>query len=682
MSDNTFNLRCPTKGGYSAVFMLPTHLSLKRSSTSALEEIPLREAILDNCYEDPLTKERSTSGWEPKPDLVKRVTDFNPELETPDRWALLHLSALEEALEIESKIHPQSRIFCQMETTEKGRYHVHVLFVSGYGSRAMSWACKRLRRDILCYLLAITNGLMPSLPSGQIWAALNNSGAAWLSLNRVYHPGIGKTIPQQCNPDNFMRSYFFTKRHDQVIYRWANANMRATGLLTRCVNEPYTLDAANEEAETPVAAILPGNTLPITFVSTVSSMADVTPINQLKITTMEILVMEALRLCKETFCFTMQDFMLQHADKYLQFASRQGGLKKLESTLELYRQTLVGTSTAWQICKAMYGDVDTDDMTDNMAYRLCLYQGYSPQYMSHTICCWLDKNLGKKNTLWFYGPANTGKTMMAESICKMVKLYGNVNHNNANFPFNDCHGKAVCWWEECVMTDAYVEAAKCILGGSSVRVDRKGEDSVLVTKTPVVITSNNDITQCLSRNSTTQVHAAPLRARTLKFTFNTWLTNNWGLITPEHMYQFLSWGEQQGPVTLTGWIALNPSFDGVVPFNQPKGAVCDTCSFQVNPGDRLTICNTCGAWQTAPVEQEHRTSEPAWAGTSEQDLYSALGEGKEQSTIPGNPGPLTHISRPLLLVFPYRGGCVSRRRRRVQKAVDRQTSQTGPWKRR
>nr|QKE54917.1 MAG: nonstructural protein [Parvoviridae sp.] len=625
---NTFNLSCPVKGGFSAVFMLPSSIQLKRDSSSKLETVALQEIILANSYEDPVTRQRSTGEWEPDPNLVKRIQAFR-KTDTPlDRWALLHVAVLGEALDIESRIHPAAKIFCQLEMTDQGRCHVHVLFVSGYGSKAISWACKRLRRDILAAILQITNILMPMLPSGQIWAALNNSGAAWFSLNRVYHPGMGKTIPQQCNPDNFFRNYFYQRNKPGILYRWANACLSGTGLLTTSLDDNYTLEPAQDEIEAPVAAILPGNTLPITFVSTVSNMADITPVNQLKTTTMEIMVMEALRLCKETFCFNLQDFMLKHTEKYLQFSSRQGGLKKLEHTLELYRQTLVSTSSAWQLCKAMYGDVDTDDMSQNLAYRLCLYQGYSPHYMSHTICCWLDKNLGKKNCLWFYGPANTGKTMMAESICKMVRMYGNVNHNNANFPFNDCHGKAILWWEECIMTDAYVEAAKCILGGSSVRVDRKGEDSVLVVKTPVVITSNNDITQCQSRNATTTIHAAPLRARTLKFSFHHWLTNNWGLITPEDMYQFLCWGEQQGPLTLAGWIALNPSFDGIVPFNQPKGTTCDSCSFQVSTDSRLQLCGTCGAWKAPALEEDRRPS-PAWTGGSEEELYRSLGEGKE-----------------------------------------------------
>lgn len=211
---------------------------------------------------------------------------------------------------------------------------------------------------------------------------------------------------------------------------------------------------------------------------------------------------------------------------------------------------------------------------------------------------------------------------MAESICKMVKLYGNVNHTNQNFPFNDCHGKAVLWWEECVMVDSYVESAKCIMGGSGVRVDKKGEDSILISKTPMVITSNNDITVCQSRNALMTVHQAPIRARCMKYTFNNWLTSNWGLITPADMYQFISWGELQAPMTIESWLAFNSiQPENGIPYNQKRLEPCADCS-QVAPRNSSFVCETCGAWKCAELPASE------WEGGTESELYQALGTGK------------------------------------------------------
>nr|QTE03794.1 MAG: nonstructural protein 1 [Emberiza pusilla parvoviridae sp.] len=231
--------------------------------------------------------------------------------------------------------------------------------------------------------------------------------------------------------------------------------------------------------------------------------------------------------------------------------------------------------------------------------------------------------MGKKNTIYFFGPANTGKTMMAESICKMVGIYGNVNHNNLNFPFNDCHGKAIIWWEECSMNETFVEAAKCILGGSAVRVDKKGKDSVLVQRTPVVVTSNNDITVTTCRNATSTAHAPALRSRCMKFQFNNWLTSNWGLITPQHMYEFLLWAEQHFSPTLESVLTAHPEFGDTIPYNQPRASWCADCTPQFSTKENLTLCPTCTGWTRIPCKE--LTCE--YTG-SEVELMSGLTEGK------------------------------------------------------
>ncbi len=43
------------------------------------------------------------------------------------------------------------------------------------------------------------------------------------------------------------------------------------------------------------------------------------------------------------------------------------------------------------------------------------------------------------------------------------------------------------------MHQDWVEPAKCILGGTECRIDVKHRDSVLLTQTPVIISTNHDI---------------------------------------------------------------------------------------------------------------------------------------------------------------------------------------------
>nr|WDQ28105.1 nonstructural protein 1 [Bird parvovirus] len=613
---------CPIRGGYAAIFMLPESIVVKMNPDKLeTTEINIKQ-VVETGWKDPLT---GTEG-EPYTDHMDNYDEIFRMFHLPNshpwadsKWARLHWVYLMGALQEEVTLHASVQMFAQMEITDSGRVHVHVLFIKGYSSRGATWACKRIRGNLIKNLSTCLSAMTPGIPSGQIWAALNNSSQGWFSLKRAYNPQFGKTVPQQINPHTFLKNYFYTKKAPELLLRWASERFHEMGIRTKGAEDSYTLDGVDENPESPIQEFQPGDLLPVTYVSTLTDVSKLQAVSNLKPSTMDILTMEALRLCKEKFIFTVQEFMKAFPEKFLLFASRTGGIQKLQSTIDLYTNNIVTEHSAWDLCKAMYGDVDTENIADNLVLKLCLHQGYSPEYVSHTICCWLHGALGKKNCLYFYGPANTGKTMMAEAICKMVKVYGNVNHNNGNFPFNDCHGKAVLWWEECVMVDTYVEPAKCILGGSSVRVDKKGEDSVLIKKTPIVITSNNDITQCQSRNINMTVHAAPIRARTLKFNFNQWLTSNWGLITPPMMYQFLYWGESQGDLSLNGWFALNPRFDGQIPYNQPHATPCETCSCQVSTEESLELCDCCGSWKPKP------DSESAYTGESERQLYEALG---------------------------------------------------------
>nr|WQF62299.1 MAG: nonstructural protein [Feral pigeon parvovirus A] len=620
---------CPTKGGYSAIFMLPESIIIKKSEgVDQREEINIRAAV--NC------------GWAAQPNATVGNAYCNDEsnyraellafhnatdhvLET-DKWYQLHWDAFLYAIQRETKLHPSLKLFAQMEEDPgSGRCHIHLLLIQGLNSRGTTWMIKRLRTDIIKVVTeALAAILGPSIPQGQIWSSLSNSSHAWLSLRRCYNPKFGKSIPMQCNPHSFLKYYFYNKSAPELILRWASAKSIDMGLEVKHVLDSFNLDGNEEDPESPIMEMKPGDLLPISYVSTDTTFGPEKAISTLKPGLMDVLLMEALRLCKEHFIFTKEEFMHKFPDKYLQFASRNGGINKLVDTIQLYTNNIVTEHSAWDLCKAMYGHRENLNMKNNLVYRLFLHQNYNPAYAAHTICCWLNGQLGKKNCLYFYGPANTGKTMIAEAICKMVKVYGNVNHNNGNFPFNDCHNKAVLWWEECMMIDTYVEPAKCIMGGSAVRVDKKGEDSMLVKKTPIVITSNNDITQCSSKNIIMTTHAAPIRARSLKFTFTHWLTSNWGLITPDMMYDFLYWGECQAPINLDGWVRLNPKFGGIIPYNQPHATPCDGCLIQVSADTNAELCEHCGCWTLSK-----RAEETLYTGESEEEIYKNLGKGRE-----------------------------------------------------
>nr|QKE54972.1 MAG: replication protein [Parvoviridae sp.] len=170
--------------------------------------------------------------------------------------------------------------------------------------------------------------------------------------------------------------------------------------------------------------------------------------------------------------------------------------------------------------------------------------GYDPDEVALLFYKWAKRDLGKRNTILMYGPPTTGKTVIASAICHAVDpFYGNVNWNNENFPFNDCVDKLLIWWEEGRITAKNVEAAKCILGGVSCRVDRKGKESIEIRGTPVLITSNLDMTAVYEGNVINFDHKAALEDRMTCLQLRCRLEHDFGRVTEEEVFDWFRRGE-------------------------------------------------------------------------------------------------------------------------------------------
>lgn len=232
-------------------------------------------------------------------------------------------------------------------------------------------------------------------------------------------------------------------------------------------------------------------------------------------------------------------------NSYRSFHANANSSRQIRAALENARVEMLLLKSAGDY---LIGETWPSDIESNKVYKLFTLNRYDPALVGGILLRWCQKLWGKRNTIWLTGPASTGKTNLAEAIAHAVPIYGCVNWTNENFPFNDCTDKMIIWWEEGKMTAKLVEPAKAILGGSKVRVDQKCKQSVQIEPTPVIITSNIDMTLVIDGNSITREHEEPLQHRMWKIVLDSVLPPTWGKITSAEVKSFLAWASDQNEI--------------------------------------------------------------------------------------------------------------------------------------
>lgn len=350
-----------------------------------------------------------------------------------------------------------------------------------------------------------------------------------------------------------------------------------------------------------------------------------------KLTRKQHVMLDTLQRCQEEFICTKEELTMLHPDLVIMFESSPAGSRTLEEVLEMHRVRITRTETALSYIRRQFPD-NKFIKPENKVVRLLNIQGYNPIQVGHWVATVLSKKAGKQNTICFYGPASTGKTNLAKAIANAVKVYGCVNHLNKSFVFNDCQNKLICWWEEAVMHNDWVEPAKCLMGGTSFRVDRKHKDSAEQPHTPLILSTNHDIYTVVGGNTVTTVHEKPIRDRVVQFNFMKTLPQNFGEISVADVADWLGWCAEDFDCSLDGF-KKEWELDRV-PNSFPLASYCDGhlqdfVLYAQGP------CCRCGGYLPHTTTSDGDWSEPATEGRTwrMRDRETPIGRGGMCSSL-------------------------------------------------
>lgn len=107
----------------------------------------------------------------------------------------------------------------------------------------------------------------------------------------------------------------------------------------------------------------------------------------------------------------------------------------------------------------------------------------------------IDKKVPKKNTIFVLSEPNAGKNFFFDTFIHYCINFGQMGNFNryCTFPLMECVDKRIILWNEPVMEPSATETLKCILGGDTCNAKVKFQGDAVITRTPVIVLSNNDV---------------------------------------------------------------------------------------------------------------------------------------------------------------------------------------------
>lgn len=395
----------------------------------------------------------------------------------------------------------ESKFFVQFEKGSE-YFHLHTLVeTSGIASMVLGRYVSQIRATMV---KNIFREVEPQIPD-------------WVAVTKVKRGGANKVVDE-----GYIPAYLLPKSQPELQWAWTNLEKYKEAAL--CLSERRRL----------VAEFLADSSQ-----RSADSQRDFAADPVIKSKTSQK-YMALVNWLVEHGITSERQWIQENQESYLSFNSTGNSRSQIKAALDNASKIMSLTKTA---ADYLVGGAPPEDVSQNRIWQIFDMNGYNPAYAGSILLGWCKREFGKRNTIWLFGPATTGKTNIAEAIAHAVPFYGCVNWTNENFPFNDCVDKMLIWWEEGKMTNKVVESAKAILGGSKVRVDQKCKASVQIDATPVIVTSNTNMCVVVDGNSTTFEHEQPLQDRMFKFELTRRLPPDFGKITKAEVRAFFAWAK-------------------------------------------------------------------------------------------------------------------------------------------
>lgn len=147
--------------------------------------------------------------------------------------------------------------------------------------------------------------------------------------------------------------------------------------------------------------------------------------------------------------------------------------------------------------------IANDDFSDYLSVQdsvdwireLLIWNGIDELEFLSTLLAVIDRQAIKRNCVVLMGPPNCGKTLLANSICRSLTFFANVQDFNKynNFYLQDCLNQRICLANEPSIDSSKFETIKNIFEGQAVSIAVKYEKHANLERTPWIVTTNHPL---------------------------------------------------------------------------------------------------------------------------------------------------------------------------------------------